>query len=211
MATPNHTPFIPPLGTPLAGPTPEMHTIPPPDTPPWAREQQQRTPGSFPIFPPYGTPYVNPPMIPPGSYFPPPQNLPPVHGPGQFSADFMGYPMAGGMGFGPQAPYPGPTTGYMAPQNLPPFGMGGMGGGPTPGWGPAPAPYPHTPSFGMMGMPGAYPPAPYPPMGAYTPAPQSHSRPGDNRPTEQGADLDIQSKWLAGPHCMSPVSLRSTT
>jgi hypothetical protein len=108
--------------------------------------------------------------------------------------------MAGGMGFGPQTPFPGHATGYMGPQNLPPFnnGLGFGGGAPTPGWGPGPIPYPNTPGFGIM--PGAYPPA-YPP---FTPAgpPQNQSRPGGDRPSEQGADLDIQSKWLAGPNCM---------
>lgn len=211
--SPNVTPFIPPLPSPGGNlvippvvpgdppiPNPQVNNLPS-----WATEPQTASnfptmypgPGQYTPYTPHtpftGTPYIprmddlNPPTLasaPPGSYFPPPRNLPPQtprHGTNGLSADYTGYPTesrgpggqggggtgAGGGGGGPPLGGPqgfgGGGQGFNGPQG---FNGGPQGFGPQ-GYGPPPWPGPP--------MPGAYPytpfahPAMMPPHTGYMP------------------------------------------
>lgn len=75
---------------------------------------------------PMAAPPLAPADGPPGSYFPPPTNLPPQAGDNGLSADYTGYPAgpAGPQGFG------GGAQGFGAGAGPQGFGGGGGGGGP---------------------------------------------------------------------------------
>lgn len=167
--SPAVTPFIPPLPSP-GGHTPSIPNPQVHDLPSWATHPQ--TAANFPmVYPgtPYtGTPYIPPmdgfstpaagPSGPPGSYFPPPTNLPPqtpYQGTNGFSSDYTGYPTAAQWGAPPTAAYP--NTPYAHPPMMQPQTGYNPFQQPLPGgWGPQAgyAPQPPTP-WGMPGMPGA--------------------------------------------------------
>ena len=167
------------------------------DLPSWATEQQ--TAGNFPtMYPGAGsqytpfvpqTPFTGTPFIPrmedfntpapgpapqpPGSYFPPPRNLPPQqtphHGTNGLSADYTGYPSGPQGGPGPQG-FGGGGGGL--PQGAGAFGGGGQGFGPQ-GFGGGGG---GGPGFGGFGPGGPGTPWPGPPMpGAYPHTPFAHA------------------------------------
>jgi len=155
--TPNATPFIPPLPSPGGGllvppVVPSHHPSQADNAPDWGSEPTMHS-GAGAQYTPYtphtpfaGTPYIphmedlHPPPLasapplapataPPGSYFPPPRNLPPnTHhdGANGLSADYTGYPT------GP----PGRGDGGGPPQGAGPQSFRGGGGGPPQGAGP---------------------------------------------------------------------------
>ena len=237
-ASPAVTPFIPPLSTP-EGRSPAVIAGSASGTPAW--RDQLGVPGghpSYPMYPP--TPYTTTPFIPqmsvhgtpagpPGSYFPPPINLPPTGPPPAsqgLSGDYTGYPpfATPATGWGPQM-YP-PQQPAWGPPAAPPGPMPGLGG--WPGGGGYPPfmmpPHPAGPPPGMGGMhppgpaglqgwghPFATPAAPFgaPPL---WPPPQGHWPQGAHPPQgaypshesrlpnrEQG--FDLVNPFAVGKHC----------
>ncbi|KAJ7221604.1 hypothetical protein GGX14DRAFT_430412 [Mycena pura] len=182
MATPNVTPFIPPLGTPAPSPNaqaqPPLVPAPPanPQYPAWASQPQSA--GSYPIYPstPYttGTPFIPSytPAGPPAGYFPgtgPPgtaRPLPPEMG-----------PMPGGYpGFGPpsMSPWanahnsPWPVPGAHAPPGTP-WSQGHSHLSPYAAVGAHPAPQQRPGMWGGPQMAGGFTPAAADPWGAPPP------------------------------------------
>ncbi|KAF7323293.1 alpha-1,2-Mannosidase [Mycena chlorophos] len=207
MASPNVTPFIPPLGTPSPGPAgpPQPPLVPTAPTganpayPQWAANPQ--TPGSYPAFGAGFGAGAGHPIIYPNTPYSAAQATPflpatPLNGTGVPTY----FPATGPPGVARPLP---PVDAY------PPFVPPGMGMHSP--WGHPPVPMtpwgaPGTPwAAGPAGYPSPYPPAGAAPMGpppaAFT-RPMAYGGPGAGAPFTPGAPMPggaAPDPWAAGP------------